>query len=81
MNEWDAKAGRLQEMGMDSEAQKTEVYSTEEIGRAIVYTRQDIVLVVSYLSSANKQLATIRGWLSFIAVVLLFIGVHIWTRH
>ncbi len=40
----------------------------EEVARATVHAREDLILIVSYLSSANEQLATIR-WLLMGVVV------------
>lgn len=45
-------------------------YDDGQIRQAIVHSRQDIVILVSYLSSANYKLKVIAGLL-FVAVGLL----------
>ena len=69
MSEYDERAGRLQQMNRASEEEKGEDYDESAVRRSIVYTREDITLVVSYLSSVNQQLAGLRriGW----AIVVL----------
>ena len=56
-------AGRLQRSVMDGEREQVEEldikYSDALIRLSIVHTRQDIVLLVSYLGSVNKQLRII----------------------
>ncbi|MES2906078.1 MAG: hypothetical protein V4691_03500 [Pseudomonadota bacterium] len=70
MNRYDLKAADLQTRGQASEAGHTVVYDDNEIKRAIKYTREDVIMLVSYLSSANSQLRTIK-WLVFLAVIAL----------
>ena len=69
MSEYDERAGRLQQMNRTSEEEKGEDYDESVVRRSIVYTREDITLVVSYLSSVNQQLTGLRriGW----AIVVL----------
>jgi hypothetical protein len=69
---WMQRAARLQEGVRNDERCDAafSVYGEEEVARATVHTRQDLVLIVSYLSSANEQLATIR-WLLMGLVVLV----------
>ena len=77
---WDKDARQLHQAGLNSDDAKAEIYSLEEVARAAVYTRQDLVLVVSYISSVNKQLAQIRkalgilAALAFVAVVKYLVG-------
>lgn len=65
MSEYDERAGRLQDMNRITEGEKGEQYDEAVVRRSIVYTREDITMVVSYLSSLNQQLATLRriAWL------------------
>ncbi len=51
--------------------------SEEEWKRAIIYTRQDIILLIGYLVTANKQLSSIKSLLVFILVVLIAIWVKL----
>ncbi len=56
-------------------------FSEEEARRAVVCTREDVVLLVSYLSSANSILAGIRFMLFVLTVVVIAIGLkvaHYW---
>ena len=69
---WDERAAQLQRMGRDGERTKTDTYSDDEVRRAIIYTREDVVLLVSYLSSANEQLVLVARLL-MAAVALLAI--------
>ena len=60
MNEYVRRAGNLQR-GVKFDEQKQDIaYSEEEVSQAVVHTRQDVVLICSYLLDLNKQLAWIR---------------------
>ena len=48
-------------------------YSEEEVRRAIVHTRQDVVMLVSHLDSISKQLRTISRFCFCSLLVLIFI--------
>ena len=71
---WDKDARQLHHAGLNSDGAKDEIYNGEEVARATVYTRQDLVLIVSYISSVNKQLAQIRKTLGVLAA-LAFVAV------
>lgn len=64
MNEYDQRAATLQDMNRESEAAKGDQYDEDTVRRSIVYSREDITLLVSYLSSLNQQAASLRriGW-------------------
>lgn len=72
MNKYDHIAGALQESVRSSEGDQVGkvYYEDEQVRLAIVHAREDIVLLVSHLSSANNQLKTIRR-LMWAAVILL----------
>jgi hypothetical protein len=75
---WDIKAAHLQRITRASEADKDEIeFSEGQIKRSIVYAREDIILLVSHLSSINQQLRTIKITL----VLLLLVFVYIAIRH
>ena len=61
------KAERLQSSVRYAEARLDTDYSDEEVRRAIVHAREDIVMMCSYLHDVNKQLTWIR-------ITLLIIG-------
>jgi hypothetical protein len=52
-------------------------FTEEEVQRATVHSREDLVLIVSYLSSANRQLATIRWLLIVLTIVVVAIGLKV----
>lgn len=56
---WDAQAALLQSLNRDSEAQKGEHYTEEQARRAAVYTREDLAMVVAYVSALNRQVASL----------------------
>ena len=63
----DEQARVLQDMTRDSEKSKPG-YKAEDVSRAVVHTREDLVLVVSYLSSIAELLGSIKKLLVIIAV-------------
>jgi hypothetical protein len=67
---WDKTAARIQQMVRSGEMDDLTTYSDDSVKRAIVHIREDLVMVVSYLSSANRHLWTIKAF-AFITVVLL----------
>ena len=71
----DIKAGDLQFKTKHSEQQKLEdglgIYDEEEVNQAIVHTRQDGVLLVSYISSITKILKNTRNILLWVVIILL----------
>lgn len=48
-------------------------YSETQVRQAIVHTRQDMVLLVSHLSSLNKQAGSIRRLLWIITGLLIWL--------
>lgn len=71
---YDDKAGALQTSVKIAEREQLEKiqYNSAEARQATVHARQDLVLMVSHISSLNKQAQTIRR-LMWAAVILLFI--------
>jgi hypothetical protein len=67
---FDDKAGSLQSSVRLTELDKGLDYPEEDVRRATVHTRDDVVMLVSYLSSANWQLRSVRRLLMLIAVLL-----------
>lgn len=72
MTKYDDRAGSLQRGVWADHCDSNIAFNQEEIGRATVHGRMDLVLIVSHLSSLNEQTATIRR-LMWVAVTLLFI--------
>jgi hypothetical protein len=76
---WDEKAKHLRqgvrhdEAGLDS----SHVFTEDEVRKATVHSREDMVLIVSYLSSANRQLAIIRWVLIVLTIVVIMIGLKV----
>jgi hypothetical protein len=81
MRWWDEKAGRIQQ-GVRMDESKISFQHTEEEARsAAVRTREDVILLVSHLSSANSILASIRFLLFVLTLVVIAIGAkvaHYW---
>lgn len=53
-----------------------DMYEDQAIKRAIVHSREDLVLVYSQLSSLNSQVRTVKWLLAFIAG---FLGLAVFT--
>ena len=71
MSEYDKKAGQLQSMTRNYERSSAQEYNPVQVRQAVVHGREDIVLLVSYLSSANEQLTSIRRLLLILVVLLM----------
>ena len=75
ISKYDTLAGELQRGVRDDETKQRDLgvadYDSVQVRQAIVHTRQDLVLVVSHLSSLNKQIAVIRNLLWLIAFLLI----------
>jgi hypothetical protein len=70
----DKIAGELQRMGRLTEGDQLERgmdYSDEAVRMATVHTREDIILVVSYLSSIAKDVRKVRQWISALGILAL----------
>lgn len=76
MSNYDSKAALLQSQVRISEKMDGAEYDEAQLRQAVVHSRQDIVLIVSYIASVNEQLIWVR-WLLFIAIILL-LGILIW---
>src|SRR3989338_3965709 len=68
---WHKRAGELQSSVRESENKKGYDYPDDKVRRSIVHSREDIILIVSYLQSVNEQLVIIR--LFIIAIIVLFV--------
>ena len=53
MINFDAKASRLHEEVLFAEIQNDPRYEEHEVARAIVHTRQDLVLLVAHIRGVN----------------------------
>lgn len=71
---WADKAEALQDRVRNREAERGIDYADEDVRRATVHTREDIVLVVSLLSSVNRQLSTIKLLLVFLLAGVAWIA-------
>ena len=71
---WNEKAAELQyRVRVDEEEGIKVDYDEEQVKRAIVHTRQDVVMLVSHLGSISKQLRTISRFCFWSLLVLIFI--------
>jgi hypothetical protein len=75
MNSWIARAYQTQGRVRADEAGKVQEYGDEEARQATVHSREDIVLLVSLLDTANSQLNAIRWRLE---LLVLMGGVGVW---
>lgn len=76
MGWWDDRAGNLQQFVRSEEARNLEYsnYGEETVRQAVVHCRQDVVMLVSHLSSVNRQLRAIK-WLLAACVVLIAVAI------
>ena len=75
MNKYDRKAAALKVMTLDSEARAPDRFDEKEARRALVRTRGDVILMVSHLSTLNRQLKWVTVLLSLILVVLIVLAI------
>jgi len=75
-NWWDQKAARLQQSVRADEREGYSDFSDSDIKRSVVHAREDIVLLVSQLSSVNRQLRAIKVTLLLLLVVLIYIAIR-----
>ena len=72
MSWWLDKAANLQAGVRGDEAAQAQDYDDEQIRRATVHLREDVVMVVSLLCSVNQQLRTVKLLLAGIACLLIY---------
>jgi hypothetical protein len=70
---WEDDAVLSQRRKRQDEQEANEPFSEEEAHRAAAYTRDDLSLVVSYLSSLNQQISAIKSMIAFLLVLILLI--------
>ena len=80
MNWWDSKAAKIQRAVRTDENEFDSRFSDDEARRAIVHTRQDVVLLVAHLSTANLFLSRIWRWLVVLTITTIIIAVRLWWR-
>jgi hypothetical protein len=76
LSKYDKEAGSLQSKVRASEVESEVYYDENRVKKAIVHGREDIVLMVSYLSSVNEQLGEIRKLLWGLAALLAIIVIY-----
>lgn len=74
---WHEKAAELQQSVRSSERSQGSTYDEDEVGRATVHAREDLILGVSYLSSLNRQIATVKWAAVISAIMLVYIAVRL----
>jgi len=75
MSWWFEKAGRLQGLTSISEQQNETDHDTQTVYKAVVNTREDVVMLVSLLDSANAQLQSIKVALYLLVGIMASLGV------
>jgi hypothetical protein len=76
MTNYSAIAARLLSDVKYAELERPVDYADSEVRQATVHTRQDVVLIVSHLSSLNAQVAVVRFLLWVIAICLAMLVDH-----
>lgn len=71
---WDWKAFELQRAVRKREQELGQDYSEQEVRRATVHTREDVIVLVSHASSHSKYLSWIRLLLLAIVGLLTYIA-------
>jgi len=74
MGDIDKSAADLQRMGRFTEGEQIKQgvdYSEQAVRMATVHTREDMVLVVSYLSGIAKDVRKIQQWVSALGILAL----------
>jgi len=80
---WDRQAAELQRRIIESDHDRSKwapPVTAAQVKLAILHTRHDMVMLVSYLSSANAQLRTIRRLLAFVSGLLGVIAILLMLR-
>lgn len=67
MGWWDERAGALQRSVRAEETMDDTEHDDAAVRRSVVHAREDIVLIVSLLSSVNAQLEQVRRLLLIVA--------------
>jgi hypothetical protein len=76
----DKTAGALRDQVRDEEARRRAQYESEDVRRAVVHTREDLVMVDSYLSDAVHLLRPIKWLLVVIAIATVVSAVAlVWS--
>ena len=76
MTWWDDKAVRWQQLNRRDEYEKDDEYSEREARRAVVYTREDITMIVAYMSALNRQIAHIKILLAALLAVVIYLAIR-----
>jgi len=74
---WSERAADLQYSVRTDEYEMNMDYEEDHVRRSIVHAREDIVLLVSHLSSVNQQLRTISRFCFCILLVLIILAFNI----
>jgi hypothetical protein len=73
---WDRRAHALQRVVRNDEEEQVPYFDDEKEKQAVVHTRQDIILIVSHLSSVNSQLAILIWIVAAILLVAIYVAWH-----
>ena len=70
MSWWKDEANLFMRERRQNEADETGTPPGDEVRRAIMFAREDVSLVVSYLAAANRQLSTIKNILTVLLILV-----------
>jgi hypothetical protein len=76
LTKYDSEAEELQQSVRNTESEKDVEYDDSQIRQAIVHMREDVVLLVSYLSSLNRQLMWLRRLLWTVVALLAWLTIR-----
>jgi hypothetical protein len=50
------------------------------VKRAIVHTREDVTMIVAYLSALNRQVATVKWLLAILVAIAAYVAIRLSVR-
>lgn len=86
MLNWNRRAVNLSEAVRDNEAERPRDYSAQRVRTSVVHTREDVVMLVSYLETLNEMMEkqvsktqTLINWVfALVAIQLIGAAIHWW---
>lgn len=78
---WMEKAAIIQQKNREDELYHDGIFTGEQVNRAIVYTREDMGLLIGLVDALNQQTAMIKVILTAILIALCYIAVRMTFLH
>lgn len=73
---WDRLAASVQAANRITEAGKDDQYTTAELKRSIVYTREDLAMIVVLLSALNRQTCSLLRCVQVLTGLVALLACH-----